>query len=979
MLSKLFRSRARFDDPDPENRRRAVVGLSEEDAKGFQADLAELARTDADRAVRRAALGRLIDSAELERFLTDADPDLARLAAEGIAAYGTDPRRFDRPEIRRAAIRAARDPEAVLPLLGDVPYDSELVALAVEARHPRVRLAAAQLLVKESSLVELERASRDRDKNVNRHARSRLDEIRHARADVEKTDRRADELLRTLAAQSALVERDPLFAAKLGVMRQDWQANVERHEHAVGVLRTHGVAAESLAARTAQFAELVDQAAARLAAVAPPQAAPAPVREATDSGAFADALARIEDLLDRIRRGGADPLASYDALHEESLRAQDAWLASADHAPPPQPLADRFHRATHALREIFDAVGRAQHAGPDIDAALVAPDAASGADADAAPATPEAFEKLWQSQRQLRAHIERIGRLLARIDWPADTASPARLAALDAHRQSLVARDAEIHRLHEALVARITTLIATLDGEIDAGNLTAATAHETEGRRLLKQLPAGTAKRLQTEFSQRAARVGDLKDWVTYATHPKREEYLAEMEALAATPLEPAQQAERIRELRAAWKGLGPVTNPADRRLFDRFNAAAERAFEPCRAYFEEQSGRRRFNLEQRTKICDDLTLYLDKTDWSHPDWRAAERILMVARDEWRKFHPVDRSPGRKLDTRFDALTARLHELIKGEWDRNVAKKQAIVTEAAAIRDGAADGHDGADGREAAEQIKALQRRWRDVGITPRRVDQRLWRDFRAICDEVFGRREAARAERREAIGNELRQAEQILEQFQRELDAAHENGADAAVAREFSERFHAITGLPRDAGRRLESRFREIEKAYRLLLRHAERRKLTSGADRLEAIDAALSAVELAFFDGTVDATAAEARLATLPGFDPAAPGPFAPRLARFRDALRTPGTRVDDAAVGGARRALAIEMEIVAGLDTPPEDQSRRLQLQVERLNRKQRNTLDDDPMRLAERWCAIGPIAEEDVELRERFFQACREALH
>jgi len=71
MLSKLFRSRARFDDPDPENRRRAVVGLSEEDAKGFQADLAELARTDADRTVRRAALGRLIDPAELERFLAE--------------------------------------------------------------------------------------------------------------------------------------------------------------------------------------------------------------------------------------------------------------------------------------------------------------------------------------------------------------------------------------------------------------------------------------------------------------------------------------------------------------------------------------------------------------------------------------------------------------------------------------------------------------------------------------------------------------------------------------------------------------------------------------------------------------------------------------------------------------------------------------------------------------------------------------------
>jgi exonuclease SbcC len=978
MLSKLFRSRARFDDPDPESRRRAIVGLSEEEARSFQDDLAELARTDADRAVRRAALARVTETAKLEPFVAASDPELARVAAEGIAALGVDPARFSRPEIRNAAIRAARDPDDVLTLLGDVGYDRELIDLAVESRHPRVRLAAASQLMKESSLVELERASRDRDKNVNRLARHRLDSIKQARAEVDKAARRAEDLVRTLATQLPLAERDPLFAAKLGVVRQDWRANLERHRHASTTLASHGVAAAGLTALESAFATHLSDAEARLAALPARATTPAagPPGSAAASGeppvtataAFNEALTALEDLLGRMREGRADAIDAYAELHAESLAAQDRWLATADHEPPPEVLAARFHGVAHALRLAFDAAERATtHAG---DVAVLLDDPLGVAPA-AAASTPEDYEALWQQQRQSRAQGERITRLLARIDWPAEAALPARLAALAARRDRLAAFDAELHRLHDELAERVRQDIDKLATEIETGNLSAAAAVEAEVRRLLKSLPAGSAKRLQGEFNHLAARVQELKDWVTYATHPKREEYVAEMEALAAAPLEPPEQAERIKALRASWKALGPVTSSPDHRLFDRFNAAAERAFEPCRVHFERQSERRKFNLEQRRKICEDLTLYLDKNDWSRPDWRAAERILQVARDEWRKFHPVDRSPGRKLETRFEALTTRLHELIKAEWDRNVAAKQAIVAEAAAARDAATDL------REATEQIKTLQRRWREVGVTPRRVDQRLWRDFRAICDEVFGRREAVRTERREAIGNQVSRAEQVLDQYAAELEEAQERGAEPDAARQFAEQFHAIGELPRDAARRLEARFRELDKAYRVLLRHTERRRVTGGVDRLERLDGALAALELDFFDGTIDAATAESRLATLPGLDLEDPGPFAHRIARLRQML-TDATRRPDSGTLAARRTLTIEMEVVAGLDTPAEDQSRRLALQVERLNRKQRQPLDDDPLRMAERFCDLGPLVDDNGELRERFFQACREAL-
>ena len=58
MLSKLFRSRVRFDDDDAAVRHAAVVGLGSDEIEQFQNDLAELAATDADPGVRRAAIER---------------------------------------------------------------------------------------------------------------------------------------------------------------------------------------------------------------------------------------------------------------------------------------------------------------------------------------------------------------------------------------------------------------------------------------------------------------------------------------------------------------------------------------------------------------------------------------------------------------------------------------------------------------------------------------------------------------------------------------------------------------------------------------------------------------------------------------------------------------------------------------------------------------------------------------------------------
>src|SRR5262245_55921495 len=122
MLSRLFKSRARFDDPDPEIRRAAILAIADEEAANFQDDFAELVRSDANVGVRRAALSKIVDGKRLAAFLADPDPDIVRAAADGIARDSNAGELLHRPEVRSAAIRNARDPDSVSRLIGDVEY-----------------------------------------------------------------------------------------------------------------------------------------------------------------------------------------------------------------------------------------------------------------------------------------------------------------------------------------------------------------------------------------------------------------------------------------------------------------------------------------------------------------------------------------------------------------------------------------------------------------------------------------------------------------------------------------------------------------------------------------------------------------------------------------------------------------------------------------------------------------------------------------
>ena len=94
-------------------------------------------------------------------------------------------------------------------------------------------------------------------------------------------------------------------------------------------------------------------------------------------------------------------------------------------------------------------------------------------------------------------------------------------------------------------------------------------------------------------------------------------------------------------------------------------------------------------------------------------------------------YEDVDRE-GRSLGKRYHKLTRTLKRQLEGRWHANIAAKEALIASASALV------VDGAPVPDSARQAKALQAQWKEIDITPRSADRKLWSDFRAACDAVF-------------------------------------------------------------------------------------------------------------------------------------------------------------------------------------------------------------------------------------------------
>jgi predicted Rdx family selenoprotein len=202
------------------------------------------------------------------------------------------------------------------------------------------------------------------------------------------------------------------------------------------------------------------------------------------------------------------------------------------------------------------------------------------------------------------------------------------------------------------------------------------------------------------------------------------------------------QAVQRMKELQERWKQIGPVPREHDDAIWGRWRAAGDTFWKAHKADLAARDQSHTTNLAAKESLIVQAVTLAETAE------RAKAAGLMTSVDIIRRikdlmsgWKDIGHVPRDQVETQWrrwrEALdrcwaTVKDHtDAIAAERAANKAKKEALIAEAVAIA-----GTDNA--RWFKEDVRALQRQWRDIGPVDRADADDLELRFRTSCGKVL-------------------------------------------------------------------------------------------------------------------------------------------------------------------------------------------------------------------------------------------------
>jgi hypothetical protein len=426
------------------------------------------------------------------------------------------------------------------------------------------------------------------------------------------------------------------------------------------------------------------------------------------------------------------------------------------------------------------------------------------------------------------------------------------------------------------------------------------------------------------------------------------------MTALVEQSIDPESRAQSIRDMQDEWKLLSRGLQNRQQDLWDTFHDLAQKAYEPCKEFFSEQRNLRDVNLDRRKDVVAQLVTYSGLINWDAPDVKEIDRILQVARNDWRHYAPVDRVANKPVQKEFDQLHKSLFDKLRSEQDVFKDNKLGIIEKAKTLLDLE-------DVKDATEQAKKLQREWKDAGIVARKDEQELWKAFREVCDQLFEKREQQITAFKADLDTNKEKAEGVIKSIV-ELASSNDVLAEQSVFENLKEQYAEIGTLPKAHYQKLTQQYKDacgsIDKARKQARVNAADQHWVSLFDWVKAVR---------FGGGTIDDANEQLSQLKLPG---AAKG-----IGASVSAWLKPADEINSAAM----HEKTIDLEILTSTDSPAADSQMRLNLQVQRLAEGiGASATQGDLDSLVVEWLALGSVEKSVYEGFETRMKAARSNL-
>ena len=195
---------------------------------------------------------------------------------------------------------------------------------------------------------------------------------------------------------------------------------------------------------------------------------------------------------------------------------------------------------------------------------------------------------------------------------------------------------------------------------------------------------------------------------------------------------------KKLQKYHEEWKDIGPVPLDKKDEIWERFKNTSDKINESRREHYSRVEEDQKKNLETKTALCEQAEEILTQKNETVKEWQTNTNKVNELLKIWKSIGPVPQNNNTEIWNRFKSSLDNFFAYKKDFFDRlkdqqvnNYNLKVELCLQAESIKTST-------DWKKSSNDLIRLQNEWKAIGPVPKKYSDKIWKRFRAACDEFF-------------------------------------------------------------------------------------------------------------------------------------------------------------------------------------------------------------------------------------------------
>jgi len=230
----------------------------------------------------------------------------------------------------------------------------------------------------------------------------------------------------------------------------------------------------------------------------------------------------------------------------------------------------------------------------------------------------------------------------------------------------------------------------------------------------------------------------------------------------------------RFKDIQESWKEVGPIPRDKRQDVQKEFSNLVESFRYNINIYKDIKDHDLNRNLKMKKDLIENLKalIKLEKI-------KEVEEKLHTYQEEWNNIGGTHQEEWEKIKDEYwstvNAIYEKIHafyQVRREEQAENLEKKKALIVKAQELAENIPSDHK--IWKKSTDAIIALQEEWKTIGYGPKEENNKVWKEFRGVCNVFFDKKKEFYGERNQEFDGIKEKKEALIAEVEALKDSTN-------------------------------------------------------------------------------------------------------------------------------------------------------------------------------------------------------------